>query len=82
MSRSIRGEIEMGLYLDESWRLKGYTAATRNGKSTVRIEIETGDHFALGYFLDSLARIEDKQRAERKSSAKPTLLALPAPKGR
>lgn len=62
-------------------RLKSFSASNRGGKSTIRIELETEDHFELGYALQSLAETQKEQRAKPKPPAKPKLLALPKPGG-
>lgn len=68
---------------DESLRLKSYTSSSRGEKMTIKIELETGDHFTLGYTLQKLAEVQKGQRAKPekpkpKPKAKP--LALPAPR--
>ncbi|MGY5789079.1 hypothetical protein ACXHXM_02110 len=71
------------IFLSEPCRLKSYAATTKNGKTVVRVEIETADHSEAGYLLDDLQKIIDRQKAA--SRAKPDaqkpakLLALPAP---
>lgn len=65
-------------------RLKAFSALSKAGKSTIKLEIETTDHFELAYILRQLDQIE----AEQKQATKPKkaeaqkaapLLALPAP---
>lgn len=65
--------------------LKTFSAASKGGKSTIKIEIETADHYELAGILRQLDKIEAEQKAAktpRKAPAKKTeapLLALPAP---
>ena len=70
------------LFFDDA-NLKTYSAASKGGKSTIKIEIETTDHFELAYMLRQLGEIEAAQKAPKKpepaakKAEKP--LALPAP---
>lgn len=75
------------LYLEEEHtRLKSYSATTKGGISTVRIDVEVTDHTRLGFLLSDLGQIDKDQKARKdaekrskaKEPAKP-LLALPAP---
>lgn len=65
--------------------LKSFSAATKGGKSTIKIEIETADRYQMASILNQLDEIEAEQKAAktpRKVPAKKTdapLLALPAP---
>lgn len=67
------------LYLepDSPIRLKSFTSASRGGKATIRIELETADMSQFGYFLQSLGRLQQEQKVP---PPKPkTRLALPKP---
>ncbi len=65
--------------------LKSFSAASKGGKSTIKIEIETADRYQMASILNQLDEIEAEQQAAkkpRKVPAKKTdapLLALPAP---
>lgn len=68
---------------DARLRLKGFSATSKAGKSTIRIELETADPYELGYALERLATVEKGQKAKPKPAAKPEpvkRLALPAPR--
>lgn len=73
------------IYLTEACRLKSYSASTKGEKSTIKIEIDVGDHHDLGFLLRELAEIETEQKAKDKPQRKPTAtkaptqLALPSP---
>ena len=74
------------IYFDEAVRLKSHSATTKAGKSTIKIELETTDHFDLASILRQLDIIDQAQRAAAKpgrkprhAGGKPTQLALPAP---
>ena len=66
--------------------LKSFSAATKGGKSTIKIEIETADRYQMASILNQLDEIEAEQKAAktpRKAPSKKTdapLLALPAPR--
>ncbi|MFN3314332.1 MAG: hypothetical protein ACK46Q_12815 [Hyphomonas sp.] len=67
---------------DEALRLKSFSSQSRNGRHTIKIELETTSGSHLGYTLDALAQVQEGQRAQPekpkpKTKAKP--LALPAP---
>lgn len=71
------------IFFDEA-RLKTYSAISRGGKSTIKIEVETTDHFELGSILRQLDKItaDQKPKPKPKAAVKETekpLLALPAP---
>ncbi|WCK27088.1 hypothetical protein [Agrobacterium pusense] len=65
--------------------VKSFSAASKGGKSTIKIEIETADRYQMASILNQLDEIEAEQKAAktpRKSASKKTdapLLALPAP---
>ncbi|WPJ67992.1 hypothetical protein STOPSMEL_16 [Sinorhizobium phage StopSmel] len=73
------------IFLTDKCHLKSYSAATKGAKSIVKIEIETSDHYDLGYLLRELAEIDAEQKAKEKAQRKPTArkaarpLALPSP---
>lgn len=75
----------MGLYLDPegSFRLKSFSSASRGTKAAIKIEVETDNLDDLGFFLSSLARLQEQQKreaaAKRKPVEKPKMLALPKP---
>ncbi|WP_054007865.1 hypothetical protein [Cypionkella psychrotolerans] len=75
----------MGLYLDPegSFRLKAFSSASRGTKATIKIEVETDDLDDLGFFLGSLARLQEQQKqavvVKREAAKKPKMLALPKP---
>lgn len=71
----------MGLYLNERWRLKSFSAASKLGKSTVKIEIETDDYNELGFFMSTLDDMRKQQESQKSRRSKPRVLALPAPGG-
>ena len=56
-----------GVYFGESVRLKSYSAVSKGGKSIIKIEVETGDHFDLATILRQL---DENVRAQREA-AKP-----------
>ncbi|NTB04211.1 hypothetical protein [Agrobacterium tumefaciens] len=64
--------------------LKSFSAATKGGKSTIKIEIETADRYQMASILNQLDEIEAEQKAVKpphKASSKKTdapLVALPA----
>lgn len=66
-----------GIYFDESVRLKSYSAVTKSGKSTIKIELETTDHYDLASVLRQLDGVDRAQR----ETAKPAKKA-PQPRGR
>ncbi|MCT7667637.1 hypothetical protein [Shinella kummerowiae] len=75
-----------GLYFGETVRLKSHSATTKAGKSTLKIELETTDHFDLASILRQLDSIDQAQRDAAKprkklapAEEKPKQLALPAP---
>lgn len=49
---------------DEKLRLKSYTSTSRGEKMTIRIELETADHFEFGYVLKELGKVQKGQRAK------------------
>ncbi|CUW88100.1 hypothetical protein [Agrobacterium genomosp. 2] len=65
--------------------VKSFSAATKGGKSTIKIEIETADRYQMASILNQLDEIEAEQKAAKaihKAPAKKTdapQLALPAP---
>lgn len=68
---------------DSKLRLKSFSSASRGGKSTISIVIETVDPWELGYALHALAQVQAGQKVrppkpEPKPKTKP--LALPAPR--
>lgn len=66
---------------DCSLRLKSYSATTKGGKSTLRIEIETSDPHELAYALNELASVQAGQKAPKpEPKPKARMLALPAPR--
>jgi hypothetical protein len=71
------------IFFDEPCRLKTYSAATKAGKTVIRIEIETTDHSEAGYLLNDLERIIKKQkeadRPEKEPKTPTKQLTLPAP---
>lgn len=75
------------LYLgEEHTRLKSYSATTKGGISTIRIDVEVTDPTRLGFLLSDLGEIEKDQKAKKEAEkrsnaqgAKKPLLALPAP---
>ena len=56
-----------GVYFGESVRLKSYSAVSKGGKSIIKIELETGDHFDLASILRQL----DEGDREQREAAKP-----------
>lgn len=54
-----------GIYFDDA-RLKSFSASSKGGKSSIRIEIETADHFELAHMLRQLDAIEAEQKEARK----------------
>lgn len=70
----------MGLYLypDERIRLKSFSGISKGAKATIRIELETDDMAAFGYFLDGLRRLKEEQAAATQPKPK-VRLALPKP---
>lgn len=59
-----------GIYFDESVRLKSHTAVTKGGKSTIKIELETADHFYLASILRQLDEIDRAQREASRPTKK------------
>lgn len=65
--------------------VKSFSAATKGGKSTIKIEIETADRYQMASILNQLDEIEAEQQAAKKPRKAPSkktdapLLALPAP---
>ncbi|WP_440410671.1 hypothetical protein [Neorhizobium petrolearium] len=72
------------IYLSSSCSLKSYSATSKGGKSTLKIEIDVSDPLDLGHMLRDLFEIEQQQKAKTepksrtKKQAEPRL-ALPAP---
>ena len=66
-----------GIYFDESVRLKSYSALSKGGKSTIKVELETADHFDLASILRQLDAIDQAQREASKPKKK-----APQPSGR
>lgn len=63
------------IYLDERCTLRKFTASASGARSTVRLEIECSDGLSLGYLLDDLRRVMERQKQERKpKKAAPLLL--------
>lgn len=66
---------------DEELRIKSFSGASKNGKHTVHIDIETTDIFQFYAALKELEEIQKVQKAPRavpkKAAAKP--LGIPAP---
>ena len=67
-------------------RVKTYSASTKGGKSVVKIELETSDHYELADILRQLDAIDAEQKEARKPRKSPVAaknaspqLALPAP---
>jgi len=64
-------------------RVKAYSATTKAGKSLIRVELETSDHYELASLLRQLDEIDAEQKAAKKKkpepASKPKPLALPAP---
>ncbi|MBB3947244.1 hypothetical protein GGQ73_003210 [Rhizobium skierniewicense] len=74
-----------GIYFDDA-RLKSFSASSKGGKSSIKIEIETSDHFELAHMLRQLDAIDAEQKEARKPRKSPVAtktsspqLALPAP---
>lgn len=63
--------------------LKAYSAITKNGKSVVKIELETADPYVVASILRQLDEIDTEQKAGKKKKPEPekkaAQLALPAP---
>lgn len=65
--------------------VKSFSAATKGGKSTIKIEIETADRYQMASILNQLDEIEAEQQTAKKPRKAPSkktdapLLALPAP---
>lgn len=66
---------------DEKLRIKSFSGASKNGKHTVRIEIETNDTYYFGAALKELEEVQKAQRTPKAPPKKPAAkpLALPAP---
>ncbi|MEH3092002.1 MAG: hypothetical protein PGN20_15450 [Agrobacterium cavarae] len=66
-----------------SARVKAYSATTKSGKSVIRVELETSDHYELASLLRQLDEIDAEQKAAKKKKPEPAKktepLALPAP---
>lgn len=45
--------------------LKSFSAATKGGKSTIKIEIETADRYQMASILNQLDEIEAEQKAAK-----------------
>ena len=60
----------IGIYFDQTVRLKSYSAISKAGKSAIRIELETGDHFDLASILSQLDEIDRAQREAAKPAKK------------
>ena len=74
------------IYFDGAVRLKSHSSVTRGGKSTIKIELETTDHFDQASIMRQLDQIGAAQREQDKPkktvqppAAKAKQLALPAP---
>lgn len=74
-----------GIYFGEDVRLKTYSALSKAGKSVIRFELETSDHFDLAHILRQLAEIDQAQRESLKPAKKAAAgqkkktLGLPTP---
>nr|WP_298099720.1 hypothetical protein [uncultured Shinella sp.] len=64
------------IYFGETVRLKSHSATTKAGKSMIKIELETTDHFDLASILRQLDSIDQEQR----EAAKPRKKLAPAEK--
>lgn len=64
-------------------RVKSSSATTKGGKSVIKIELETADHYELASLLRQLDEIDAEQKVaanpKPKSKKAAPLLALPAP---
>lgn len=74
------------IYFDGAVRLKSHSSVTKAGKSTIKIELETTDHFDQASIMRQLDQIDAAQRDQDKPrknvqrpAAKAKQLALPAP---
>ena len=70
------------IYFDDA-RVRTYSATTKAGKSVVKIELETSDHYELAALMRQLDKIDEEQKAAKKKKSetakKSKPLALPAP---
>lgn len=63
------------IYLDERCTLRKFSASANGTRSTVRLEIECSDGLSLGYLLDELKRVVERQKEQRKpKKAAPLML--------
>lgn len=75
-----------GVYFGQGVRLKSHSALTKGGKSAIKIELETADHYEAASILRQLDEIGQEQKRPTKP-AKPEAqprrskeqLRLPAP---
>lgn len=73
------------VFFADEIRLKSYTATTKSGVSSIKIELEARDHYALASVLRQLDEIDAEQKAASRPvkvsapKAKKPRLALPAP---
>lgn len=59
------------IFIDrDGMRLKGHTISGRNGKTSVRVEIEVTDPYALAGLMRDLQRIDAGQEEARRPAAK------------
>jgi len=59
-----------GIYFGGGVRLKSHSALTKGGKSTIKIELETADHYEAASILRQLDEVGQEQRKAAKP-AKP-----------
>jgi len=59
-----------GFYFGETVRLRSYSATSKAGKSTIKVELETTDHFDLESILRQLDEIDRAQREAAKPAKK------------
>ncbi|MBP9184275.1 MAG: hypothetical protein KBF78_14160 [Fuscovulum sp.] len=66
------------IHPESAGELKSYSATSRSGKNTLRLEVAYDSAVELGYALDALAELAASLKAIRSEAKKPRL-QLPAP---
>lgn len=69
------------VHAESSGELKSFSAGSRNGQNTLKVEVSFGSAVELGYAIDQLAKLQASIKARRTQARtkRPRLLALPAP---
>lgn len=72
------------LHPESAGELKAFSAGSRSGQHTLKLEVSFTSAVEMGYAIEELSKLQATVKAARQAAKakRPRLLALPAPEGR